>query len=338
MVDPAGDGPAGGTEPAARPAVPGAGTIVLLALVWLTVAAGGARLQLEGAFDGSALSLARPLVELPRVVTACLVAGTAVALSVRELLTRRAGGGGTVPRRAAARLGAAVAAGLAPGVGVAVPALLAYPDLPHIRPLAGAVAGAALLGGLVAALPARAAVAAGVLGALGAFVVASVVGRFESDLRPLFGAGDTPRAVLTASGRVVLASALVGGLVAGAAGYAYLRRAGRGAGWPAYLAAGALPGVLALLGEAVARVGAAALVRVIGEASPADRTVWDYLAAVRVNHGMVVLFTGALVAILLLGHLRPRGGGAGGPADGPGADGAAADVTSGDPGPAQDRS
>src|SRR5690606_23906830 len=144
-----------------------------------------------------------------------------------------------------------------------------YQDLPHMRVLAGAVAGAALLGGLVAALPARAAVAASVLGALGAFVVASVAGRFEADLRPLCGADDTPRGVLTASGRVVLASALVGGLVAGTAAYAYLRRADRGAGWPAYLTAGALPGALTLLGEAVARIGAAPLVRLIGEASPA---------------------------------------------------------------------
>ncbi|HEY8450918.1 MAG: hypothetical protein FWJ87_13350 [Micromonosporaceae bacterium] len=332
MVSPAGDAPAGGTEPAGRPAVPGAGTIALLALVWLTVTVAGARLQVERAFDGSALSLARPLFELPQVVTACLVAGTAVTLVARQLPAGRAGHEEAGRRRAAARLGVAVVAGLAPGAGVAVPALLAYRDLPYLPALAGAMVGAALLGGLVAALPARTAVAAGVVGALGATVVAAVVGRFEPDLRRLFGAGDGPGAVLTASGRVVLVSGLLAGLVAGAAGYAYLRRADRGARWPAYLAAGALPGVLTLLGEAVARAGAAALVRLIGEASPADGTVWTYLAAVRINHGMVVLFAGALVAILLLGHLRPRAGSGSAAASDGSAEGASAEAA------AQDRS
>src|SRR5690606_19785213 len=146
-----------------------------------------------------------------------------------------AGRAGARPWRAPARLGTAAVAGLAPGVGVAVPVLLGYQDLPYVPVLAGAVAGAALLGGLIAALPARTAVAAGVVGALGTFVVGFVTGRLDSNLRQLFGAGDTPDSVLAASSRVVLASALVAGLVAGAAGYAYLRRADRRAGWPVYL-------------------------------------------------------------------------------------------------------
>ena len=289
--------------------VRGAGTLALLALVWLLAMLTAARLTIGDAPDAGALSVTLAALELPRVVAASLVAGLAVALAMLDLLAARAAAapGGRADAalgKAPLRTAAAAGTGLVLGAGVAAPVATGYAGLPHILVLAGAVALAALLGGMVAALPERAMVAAGVAGALGAFAVGFAAGHLDTDLRNLFGAGQSPQSVLAASGWVVLTGSLVAGLVAGGLGYAYLGRAGRPLTWPAYLAAGALPGLLLLVAEAVARVGASPLVRLVTQASPADRTVWDYLAAVRVNQGLIVMFTGAVVAILLFGHRR----------------------------------
>jgi hypothetical protein len=288
---------------------PAAGTLALLALVWLLAMLTAARLTIGDAPDAGGLSVTLAALELPRVVAASLVAGVAAALSVLDLLARRAGvapagRAEAVLQRMPLRLGTATGTGLALGLAVAVPVATGYAGLPHVLVLAGAIALAAMLGGVVAALPQRVLVAAGVAGVLGAFLVGFAAGRLDTDLRTLFGAGQSPQSVLAASGWVVLAASLAAGLVAGGLGYAYLSRAGRPLPWPAYLAAGALPGLLLLLAEVVARVGAFPLVRLITRTSPPDRTVWDYLAAVRVNQGLIVLFAGAVAAILLFGHRR----------------------------------
>lgn len=343
MVGPATSGPAAGEpKPAARPALPWAGVIPLLTLTWLAVAAAEARVELEGNVERT-LMLLRPLLEFPQVMTASLATAAAVALAVLEFLSRRADRDAAVVRRTRARFGIAAAAGIVPGLGVAVPLLLGYPDFPYVPVFAGLLVGAGLLGGLLAALPARAAVAAGVFGAFNAFVVVSLIGESAGDLLPLFGAGDTMQSWRVASDRLELASGLAAGLVAGICAYWYLRWADRGARWPAYLGAGALPGVLTLVGEAATRACAPPLVRLIDQMSAVDLTFWDYLPVVRLNHALVMLFAGALVTILLLGHFGLRSGSgsargsaeetvangatAGGTADGTSLDDAAADAT-----------
>ena len=64
-----------------------------------------------------------------------------------------------------------------------------------------------------------------------------------SSLTSLFGADDTVGGTARANARLSIAVALLGGLLAGATAYAALRRRGAGLRWPAYLAAGALPGL-----------------------------------------------------------------------------------------------
>lgn len=284
--------------------VPGAGTLAVLALAWLLAMLSSARLALGSSPDADPLTVTRAALELPQVISASLIAGVAVGLAVMSLGRRLAPG---ALARAGARYGIAGAAGAVTGLAVAIPILLGYGGLPSILLLSGTVATAAMLGGLLSALRHRMVVAAGATGALGVFVLVLLERIFEADLRRLFGAGDSAESVVTASSWVVLTASIMGGLVAGALGYVYLRRCDRPElRWPAYLLAGALPGLLMLLAEVVTRLGGARLFSLVSAASADDDAVLRYFNAARFNRTLIVVFVGALVAIVLLGRtLRP---------------------------------
>jgi hypothetical protein len=321
--------PATPLVPAAPPgaramAAPGAGTLTVLALVWLLAMLSSARQALGGSPDANPLTVTRAALELPQVISASLIAGIAVGLAAGNLLARRAPAG-SLPRPAA-RYCAGAGAGVLTGLVVATPILLGYAGLPSILALSGTVASAAALGGLLSGVRHRTVVAAGATGALGGFVVGLVERAFEGDLRHLFGAGESAQSVVTATGWVVLTASLVAGAVAGLLGYTYLRQSGpAGLRWPAYLVAGATPGLLVLLAEAVTRLGGARLFHAVSAASADDQAVLAYFNAARFNRALIVVFVGALVAIFLLGRtLRPdEPGAAGGGPDRPGEPGAA---------------
>lgn len=283
---------------------PGAGTLTVLALAWLLAMLSSARQAIGAAPDADSLTVTRAALELPQVIAASLIAGIAVGLAAGNLLARRAPG---VAARCAPRCGVGAGAGAITGVAVATPILLGYDGLPSILVLSGAVATAATLGGLLAGVPGRAVVAAGTAGALGVFVVGLVERAFEGNLRHLFGAGNSPESVIAATGWVVLTASLVAGAVAGVLGYGYLRRCGPpGLRWPAYLVAGAMPGLLVLLAEAVTRLAGARLFQLVSAASADDHAVLSYFHAARFNRALIVVFVGALVATFLLGRtLRP---------------------------------
>jgi hypothetical protein len=281
---------------------PGAGTITVLALAWLLAMLSSARQAIGDSPDDSPLAVTRAALELPQVISASLIAGIAVGLVLSNVIARFRPYAG-----AALRFGAGAGGGVATGLLVATPILLEYDGLPSILVLSGAVATAAALGGLLAGVRHRTVVAAGACGALGVFVVGLVERAFEPDLRDLFGAGDSPESVVVAAGWAVLTASLVAGLVAGLLGYLYLRRSGPARlRWPAYLVAGAMPGLLVLLAELVTRLGGARLFQLVSAVSVDDQQVLDYFHGARLNRAMVVLFVGALVAIFLLGRtLRP---------------------------------
>jgi hypothetical protein len=285
-----------------RPAgAPGAGTLTVLAVAWLLAMLGSARRALGDAPETDPLAVVRAALELPQVVSASLVAGVAVGLATGNLLARLAPIAGT---GAGVRFGTGTGAGLLAGLAVAVPIRLAYPGLPSVLAVSAAVAGAAGLGGLLSAVRHRRVLAAAVAGALGGFAVGLAERAFEGDLRHLLGGGESARSVLTATGWLMLTGSLLAGVVAGAAGYAYLRRTGPR--WPAYLVAGAAPGLLALLAEVITRLGGARLFQAVGAASADDRAVLSFVEAARLNRALIVLFAGALVAVFLLGRtLRP---------------------------------
>lgn len=283
---------------------PGAGTLAVLALAWLLAMLSSARQAVGGSPDPGPLAVTRAALELPQVISASLIAGVAVGLAAGNLLTRLAPGAVVRP---VPRCAAGAGAGIATGIVVATPILLGYDGLPSILVLSGAVATAATLGGLLSGVRRTAVVAAGATGALGGFVVGLVERAFEGNLRHLFGAGQSAQSVVTATGWVVLTASLLAGTVAGVLGYAYLRRCGPpGLRWPAYLVAGAMPGLLVLLAEAVTRLGGARLFQAVSAVSADDQAVLSYFNAARFNRALIVVFVGALVATFLLGRtLRP---------------------------------
>jgi len=292
-------------QPVARAVpTPGTGTLSVFALVWLLAMLSSARQALGGAPDGNPLTVTRAALELPQVISASLIAGIAVGLVAGNLLVRFAPAAADRP---AARYAVGAAAGVVTGLLVATPILLGYAGLPSILALSGTVAGAAALGGLLSGVRHRSVVAAGAAGALGVFAVGLLERAFEGDLRHLFGAGESAQSVVTATGWVVLTASLVAGAAAGGLGFAYLRRCDpAGRRWPAYLVAGATPGVLVLLAEAVTRLGGARLFHAVSTASADDQAVLSYFHAARFNRALIVIFVGALVATFLLGRtLRP---------------------------------
>jgi hypothetical protein len=280
---------------------PGAGTIAVLALAWLLAMLSSSRQAIGVSPDADPLTVTRAALELPQVISASLIAGIAVGLVTGNLLARLR------PLTGWPRLVAGAAAGVVTGLLVATPILLGYDGLPSILVLSGAVATAAALGGLLAGVRHQTVVAAGACGALGVFVVGLVERAFEGNLRHLFGAGDSAESVVVATGWAVLTASLVAGLVAGVLGYLYLRRSGPAdLRWPAYLVAGAMPGLLVLLAELVTRLGGARLFQLVSAASADDEAVLSYFNAARFNRALIVVFVGALVAIFLLGRtLRP---------------------------------
>lgn len=293
-------------DPAEKPMMPApaAGTIALLALAWLLAMLSSARRAIGIAADGNPLTITRAALEFPQVISASLITGIAVGLVTANLLTRYAR---AALARPALRLAIGGGAGVLTGLLVAAPIMLEYGELPSILTLSGAVATAAALGGLLTGVRHHTVIAAGACGALGVFVVGLVERAFQPDLRELFGAGDSPESVVVASGWATLTASTAAGLVAGALGYLYLRRSGPARlRWPAYLAAGAMPGLLVLLAELVTRLGGARLFELVSAVSEDDQRVLAYFHEARLNRALIVVFVGALVAIFLLGRtLRP---------------------------------
>jgi hypothetical protein len=284
------------------PPVPGVTVLAALALAWLAAMLWSTQGTIGRAAEGNDIALTSAALALPGVISAALIAGAAVGLAGVNLLAARR------PDPALARrLAAGAGAGLLTGLAVATPIALGYDGLPSIMVLAGAVGAAATMGGGLAAIRPVRVVAAGVTGALGVFAVTFVLNVFSPNLLHLYGAGETGESRFTANAWLALTVSLLSGLVAGILAYAYLRRGGLSQlRWPAYLTAGALSGLLTMLAELVTRLGGAHLFRVASAVSADDSAYLRYLNTARINRAMVILFVGALTALMLFGRtLRP---------------------------------
>jgi hypothetical protein len=279
-----------------------AGVLATLALVWLAALLWAAYGSIGAAPDGSALALTQTALALPTVISAALVAGAAVALVGVTLLARRrpAAVDRTLPR---------LAVGLASGIAVGSAALglilAGYGGRSSILVLALAVLTAHALGGALAAVRPTAVLAAAVAGTLGWFALGLVQGAFHTPLLRLFGARDTAESWYAATGLLLFVVALLGGAVAGLVAYGYLRRRGGGLRWPAYLAAGAGPGLFMLLSTAVTRVGGGHLLSLATSASEADATGAWYRGTANLSTDLVLLFVGGVAATVAFGRRLP---------------------------------
>jgi hypothetical protein len=265
--------------------------IAAVSLVWFAATLWFAHTSVVAAagFDGAARVTA--LFVLPLLVASAFVAGAATALVVAARFV--------LPR---ALVGAGV--GLVVGGIAGALVLVTYGAGSALVPFAIAIVLAAAVGGALAGVPTPVVLVAGLAACLSWFAVGLLERLISATFPALFRAGSTPSAQLAAAYRLSLTAALIGGAVAGLVAFWHLRP--HGLAWPAYAAAGATPGLLLLLADAAARLGGGPLLRLAATSSAADRVALDFVAANRLSTALVVLFTGAIAAIIAHGRtLKP---------------------------------
>jgi hypothetical protein len=265
--------------------------IAALSLLWFAATLWVAHDAIISALTPS-LAIVNAALALPLVISSGLLAGAAAGVAATARIRRR-------------RALAGAAVGFAVGAVAGGLVLVGYGTAAALVSLAVAIALASAAGGAFAGVRAPAALTAGLAGALVWFGVGLVEGVFTGSLQRLFGSGRSPGAQLAAAGRLSLVVALLGGVLAGVASYRYLKN--RGLAWPAYLAAGATPGLLLLAADLATRVGGRPLLRLAGTAGEADRIALDYVASNRLSTALVVLFAGAITTIVAVGRTLNRG-------------------------------
>jgi hypothetical protein len=271
------------------------GTLLTLGVLWLAAMMWSAYKELAGATDASVI-LSAAALSLPVIVAASLLAGASAGLAAAGRF------GGETPARNA---GVGAAAGAVCGLLAAGAVLLTYGGGWSIGALAITIGLAGVVGGAAAAMPLPA-LAAGVTATLGMFTTSVLVRLFEPQLTSLLGAGDSVPSRFEARDRYVWLAAFAYGLVGGLIAYLFLRRRGAGLRWPAYLMAGAFAGVLLLTGEVLTRVGGGRLVDLVSQISDDDRASLVYASGTRVNTGLIVLFVGAVTAMIAFGRTLRR--------------------------------
>ncbi|WP_199853344.1 hypothetical protein [Plantactinospora sp. BC1] len=305
---------------AAPPPVPAPGALVLavLALGWLAAMLWSARAEISSA-GLSSMATVQTAYALPGLVSASLLGGAAVSLVLGNLMTRLG------IWRSTPRFAVSLAIGVSVGFLAALVVTLSYGDGSAIMVLAGTVAAAATVGAIVGGLRNTLVVAAIVAAGLAVFAVGYALNYVKDPLLDLYGFGDTEVSQLTAYRWFNRTVSLASGLAAGLLVFGYLRTAGRravervtGTGpqlrWPAYLITGAGPGLLLLTTEILIRTAGAEVIRLAGAISDADQIVQADLGRSRINHLLLVLFVGALTALIAFGRtLRPAEESAGTP-------------------------
>jgi hypothetical protein len=240
----------------------------------------------------SAISLA-----LPTVVYASLLAGAAVGLGTGLL---RIADGPAMRRGPVGAIG-----GAALGLITVVLILVRYGAGSSTVVLAVTVGVAAVVGSAAAALP-RPILAAAVTATLELFLVGVIAGLFQSPLKSMFGATDDPTSQLHAASLLSVATAVVQGLVVGLTAYFYLRRRLEAPRWPAFALAGALPGLMLLVGLLLTFIGGSGLSDLSGELSDADKLARDIVSGAGLNQALTVAFVGAIVAMIAIGRTLRR--------------------------------
>jgi hypothetical protein len=271
------------------------GTLLMLGVLWLAAMMWSAYKELAGATEPSVI-LSAAALSLPVIVVACLLAGAGAGLAAAGRF-----GGGSTARRA----GVGAAAGAVCGLLAAGLVLLTYGGGWSIGALAITIGLAGVVGGAAAVMPLPA-LAAGVAATLAVFTTSVLVRLFEPQLTTLLGAGDSVPSRFEARDRYVWLAAFVYGLVGGLIAYLFVRRRGSDLRWPAYLMAGGFAGALLLTGELLTRVGGARLLGLVSEISEGDRASLVYASGARINTGLIVLFVGAITAMIAFGRTLRR--------------------------------
>jgi hypothetical protein len=270
-------------------------------IVWMAGMLWSARATITGRHDAE-MEVTSTAYAMPGAVSASLVAGAAVALAVLASATR----GGRAPG-VTVRFVIATGTGLAIGLLGALTIITINTDAWLYAVVGGTVAAAATIGGALAGFRYRRVTAAVCWGAVTVFVVGFVLTVLQDALLPILGSGDTAASRTSAATWFGLLQAVLGGLACGIVAYRVLRRARRRSGgvdlgWPQYALAGAGPGLLLVVGEALTRTAGSRVLELAGKVSELELTVQQMLSGSRLNNGLVVLFVGAFTAIIAVGR------------------------------------
>lgn len=279
-----------------------AGTVLAFAgVLWMAAMLWSARATITGRTDAE-MEVTSAAYALPGAVSASLVAGAAVALAVLAV----AGRGGR-PLGATLRFAIATGAGLVLGLLGAVSIITINTDGWVYAVIGGTVAAAATIGGALAGFREPRVVAAACWAAIAVFAVGFVLNYLQSPLLNLFGSGSSSASQANAANWFSFTQALLSGLAAGLVAYRSLRRArrrsdGTDVGWPLYALAGAGPGLLLVLAEGLARTAGARVLELAGKVSELELAVQRMLSGSRLNSALIVLFVGAITAIIAVGR------------------------------------
>lgn len=235
---------------------------------------------------------------LPGVLTPTLIAGAAVGVLAVGRFAAEA------PVRG--RLLQGGLGGLPVGLVAMGGMLAAYHSGPSVAYVAVTVAVAGVLGGLVAAAQPVSAVAAGAAAGVLASTIGLLVAYFQNDVVDLFGNQETVGSMADASYRLQLTTSIVSGIAAGAMAFGYLRRTGMALPWPSYPLAGAIPGLLTLGAALIGWIGGLPLSHAVAKQSEFDAAIIASRLPEQVNHGLILLFAGAFVAMILVGRTLKR--------------------------------
>ena len=275
--------------------------LAAVGIVWMAAMLWSARATITGRADAE-MEVTSTAYALPGAISASLVAGAAVALAVLAFLTR-----GTRRPGVTVRFAVATGTGLAIGLLGALTIITINTEGWLYAVVGGTVAAAATIGGALAGFRYRRVTAAVCWGAVAVFVVGFVLTVLQGVVLPLLGSGDTAASRTSAASWFGMVQAVLSGVAGGIVAYRVLRRArhrsgGADLGWPQYALAGAGPGLLLVLGEGLTRTAGARVIELAGKVSELELTVQQMLSGSRLNNGLIVLFVGAITAIIAVGR------------------------------------
>lgn len=273
--------------------------LAVVAIAWLALTLWSARAGLATDIDQD-VALNEAAVRLPAIIQASLLAGAAVGYALASRFASRLA-------RPLTRVATGLVAGLLIG-GLASGAILLAHGMPARVAgfaalsvgLGGAVGGA--LGSITPAVLAAAALPATIT-VIGLDFLTYII---KPSLITVLGDAPTSAAYWSREGWFLGSTSLIVGVIGGVIAYLLLRR--QTPGWPYFLLAGAAPGLLIAISELLTRTAGARLINLASATSSLDKTNQAVALGARLNHALVVLFVGGLLAMILHGRTlnKPR--------------------------------
>ncbi|WP_433301196.1 hypothetical protein ACQP2F_05385 [Actinoplanes sp. CA-030573] len=287
------------TPDAERPSSNGL-VLALAALIWMAAMLWSARATITGRTDAE-MEVTSTAYALPGAVTASLVAGSAVALALLAVVSRRRELGST------ARFAVATGGGLVLGLLGALAIITINTEGWIYAVVGGTIAAAATIGGALAGFRQPRVLSAVGWASIGVFLVGFLLNIFQNPVLKALGSGSTDSSQASAAQWFTFLQAVLSGLAAGLIAYGILRRLRRRASgvdvpWPFYALAGAGPGLLLVVGEGLTRTAGARVLDLAGKVSELELAVQQMLSGARFNSALIILFVGAISAAIAVGR------------------------------------